>query len=75
MALAVYDGWSKVIRNLPAKVAVFEARILTKAVSDRVEPSVDTVMCPEAVAEGWGHVLQGLERGGPVTPADLSALG
>ena len=50
----VADGWSKVIRNLPAKVAAFEARILTKAVSDRVEPSVDTVMCPEAVAEGWG---------------------
>ena len=50
----VADGWSKVIRNLPAKVAAFEARILMKAVSDRVEPSVDTVMCPEAVAEGWG---------------------
>ena len=50
----VADGWSKVVRNLPAKIAAFEAHILTKATRERVEPSPDTVMCPEAVAEGWG---------------------
>jgi hypothetical protein len=54
----VADGWSKVVRHLPTKVAAFERNILTKDVRGTVAASPGTVLCTEAVSEGWGMFAQ-----------------
>ena len=49
----VADGWPKLVKSLPKKVAAFEKHILAKEVKSPVESSPATVLCAEAVSEGW----------------------
>ena len=49
----VADGWSKVVRTLPAKVDAFQRLILSRDVRPPPERSPSTAFCVEAVSEGW----------------------
>ena len=77
----VADGWSKVVRDLPTRVAAFEKRVLTTDSKPLIAPSNATVLCTEAVSEtwdvfakAWNEVVKSLRDRDLLSDEELSLL-